>query len=91
MKKNRSVFELMVRSNFYRILLLLTAMVILQTGLFLFAFHRRFGTEAFSLESLLKKSYIELVFFGVFIAMIINSPIEKMVYLCYVFSLFNIF
>lgn len=71
MKKNRSVFELMVRSNFYRILLLLAAMVILQTGLFLFAFHRRFGTEAFSLESLLKKSYIELVFFGVFIAMII--------------------
>lgn len=69
MKKHRSVFELMVRSNFYRILLLLVAMVILQTGLFLFAFYRRFGTEAFSLESVLKKSYIELVFFGVFIGM----------------------
>ena len=69
MKKHRSVFELMVRSNFYRILLLLTAMVIVQTGLFLFAFHRRFGTEALSLEAVLKKSYIELVFFGVFIAM----------------------
>ena len=69
MKKHRSVFELMVRSNFYRILLLLAAMVILQTGLFLFAFYRRFGTEAFSLEAVLKKSYIELVFFGVFIAM----------------------
>ena len=69
MKKYRSVFELIVRSNFYRILLLLAAMVILQTGLFLFAFYRRFGTEAFSLEAVLKKSYIELVFFGVFIAM----------------------
>ena len=69
MKKHRSVFELMVRSNFYRILLLLAAMVIVQTGLFLFAFHRRFGTEAFGLEAVLKKSYIELVFFGVFIAM----------------------
>lgn len=69
MKKHRSVFELMVRSNFYRILVLLAVMVVLQTGLFMLALNRRFNTESFGLEYVLEKSYIELVFFGIFIAM----------------------
>lgn len=69
MKKHISVFELMVRSNFYTVLVLLTVMVGLQSGLFLFALNRGFTGESFGLEYIFEKSHIELVFFGAFIAM----------------------
>ena len=69
MKKHSSVFQLMVRSNFYRVLGLMAVMIVLQTGLFWLALNRGFGVEGFGLEYVFEKSYVELVFFGVFIAM----------------------
>lgn len=69
MKKHISVFQLMVRCNFYRVLAVLAVMIVLQTGLFWFALNRGIGAEGFGLEYVFEKSYIELVFFGVFIAM----------------------
>lgn len=69
MKKHMSVFQLMVRCNFYRVLVTLAAMVVLQTGLFWWAFNHGFGAEGYGLEFVFEKSHIELVFIGVFIAM----------------------
>lgn len=69
MKKHISVFQLMVRCNFYRVWAVLAIMIVLQTGLFLFALNRGFGIEGFGLEHVFEKSYIEIVFFGAFIAM----------------------
>lgn len=69
MKKHISVFQLMVRSNFYRVLSALAVMAVLQTGLFWFALNHGNSAEGFSLEYVLKKSLIEIVFFGAFIAM----------------------
>lgn len=69
MKKHMSVFQLMIRCNFYRVLGLLAVMVVLQTGLFWLAFNRGFGVEGYGLEFVFEKSHIELVFIGVFIAM----------------------
>lgn len=69
MKKHMSVFQLMVRSNFYRVLAALAVMTVLQTGLFWFALNRGISTEGFGLEYVLEKSRIEIVFFGAFIAM----------------------
>lgn len=69
MKNHMSVFQLMVRCNFYRVLVTLAVMVVLQTGLFWFALNYGISTEEFGLEYVLEKSHIEIVFFGVFIAM----------------------
>ena len=69
MKKHMSVFQLMVRCNFYRVLVVLTVMIILQTGLFWFALNRGINTEGFGLEYVFEKSHIDIVFIGAFIAM----------------------
>ena len=69
MKKHKSVFQLMIRCNFYRVLGLLAVMMVLQTGLFWLAFNRGFDAGVYGLEYVLEKSHIELVFIGVFIAM----------------------
>lgn len=69
MKKHMSVFQLMVRSNFYRVLSALAVMAVLQTGLFWFALNHGISAEGYGLEYVLKKSRIEIVFFGAFIAM----------------------
>lgn len=69
MKKHRSVFQLIIRCNFYRVLGLLAVMVVVQTGLFCLTLNRGCGVEGFGLEYVFEKSRIELVFIGVFIAM----------------------
>ena len=61
MKKHISVFQLMVRCNFYRVLAVLAVMIVLQTGLFWFALNCGIGAEGFGLEYVFEKSYIELV------------------------------
>lgn len=69
MKKHISVFQLMIRSNFYRVSGLLVVMVVLQTGLFWIALNSEVSADGFGLEYVFKISHIELVFIGVFIAM----------------------
>lgn len=69
MKKHMSVFQLMVRCSFYRVLAVLTVMIVLQTGLFWFALNHGISTEGFGLEYVFEKSHIDIVFIGAMIAM----------------------
>lgn len=69
MKKHSSVFQLMVRCSFYRVLIILTVMVTLQTGLFWLALNSGSSAEGFGLEYVFDKSHISVVFIGAMIAM----------------------
>ena len=55
MKKHSSVFQLMVRCSFYRVLIILTVMVTLQTGLFWLALNSGSSAEGFGLEYVFEK------------------------------------
>lgn len=67
MKKHLSVFMLMARSTVYRVLCLLAAMVAAETGLFWFTLSRGVTGDSFSLELLIGKSRVALVFGAVFL------------------------
>ena len=67
-----SVFQLMVRSNFYRVLSALAVMAVLQTGLFWFALKKGGSQEGFGLEYVVEKSHIGIVFLIVFVILCSN-------------------
>lgn len=67
MKKHLSVFMLMIRYSFYKVLGLLAAMAVLETGVFWFAFRKGGSQDGFGLEYVIEKSHIGVVFLIVFV------------------------
>ena len=63
MKERMSVFMLMARCSFYKILGLLAVMTTVETGLFFMALNREVNKEGFGLEYVIQKSHIAIVFF----------------------------
>lgn len=69
MKKHISVFMLMVRYSFYRVLGLLAVMATVEAGLFWMTLKRGFSQEGYGLEYVIDKSHIAFVFFIAFVIM----------------------
>lgn len=67
MKERMSVFMLMARCSFYKILGLLAVMTTVETGLFFMALNREVNKEGFGLEYVIQKSHIAIVFFLAFV------------------------
>ncbi len=69
MKERISVFMLMARNSFYKILGVLAVMTAIETGLFRIALNRGVSSEGFGLEYVIEKSHIVIVFFIAFVIM----------------------
>ena len=58
MKKHLSVFMLIIRYSFYKILGLLGAMAVIETGLFWLVLRKGGSQDGFGLEYVIEKSHI---------------------------------
>lgn len=67
MKKHLAVFMLIIRYSFYKILGLLAAMTVIETGLFWFALRKGGSQDGFGLEYVIEKSHIAIVFWIMFV------------------------
>lgn len=67
MKKHLSVFMLIIRYSFYKILGLLGAIAVIETGLFWLVLRKGGSQDGFGLEYVIEKSHIGIVFLIVFV------------------------